>query len=278
MLKLKPRERDSHKGTYGHVLIVGGSRGKSGAPLLAGLGASAGGAGLVTVAVPESIQPVVAASRASLMTLGLRETSRGTIAFPALRAIREMLPGIDAVVAGPGLSTEEDAAAFLFAILAHIRGPVVLDADALNVLALRGPPSGLPGGAVLTPHPGEAGRLLGRSAAEVQAARSEAAKAIAVRYGAVVVLKGHGTIVCDGRRVHVNATGGPALAKGGSGDVLGGIVAALVCEGLSSFDAACAAVHVHGDAGDRAARIAGERSVTPELLLEHVPAALAALA
>jgi NAD(P)H-hydrate epimerase len=244
-----PRRPDAHKGDFGHVLAVAGSAGKSGAAVLCGTAALRAGAGLVTVATPAEVQPVVAAARAELMTEPL----------PADRLARslEIASRADAVVLGPGLGP--GAASLARGLAEGVAGPLVIDADGLNALvpaaahAWRGARP-----TVLTPHPGEMGRLLGRTTAEVQADRLAAARALAEATGAVVVLKGQRTVVArpDGFAA-VNPTGNPGLAKGGTGDVLAGIVGALLARGCDAWTAAVAAVFVHGRAGDLAAARTG---------------------
>jgi ADP-dependent NAD(P)H-hydrate dehydratase / NAD(P)H-hydrate epimerase len=248
-----PRRPDAHKGDFGHVLAVAGSPGKSGAAVLCGTAALRAGAGLVTVATPEAVQPVVASARAELMTEALP-------ADPLARCL-ELAARMDAVVVGPGLGG--DAAALARGITAGATGPLVIDADGLNALAPASAhvwPAGRP--TVLTPHPGEMGRLLGRATPEVQADRLVAARALAAVTGAVVVLKGQRTVVArpDGFAA-VNPTGNPGLAKGGTGDVLAGIVAALLARGCDAWTAAVAAVFVHGRAGDLAAARTGQESL-----------------
>ncbi|MBL8755040.1 MAG: NAD(P)H-hydrate dehydratase [Planctomycetes bacterium] len=257
---LPVRPRDAHKGTFGTVLVVAGSRGMLGAAVLCATAALRGGAGLVRVMVPAALQPFVGVAVPCATSLPRS---------PA--ALRAALANADAVVVGPGLGTAAATRAAVRAVLRHADVPVVLDADALNVLSpLRGPlRSRAP--LVITPHPGEAARLLGCDAATVQRDRAAAAAALCARSGAVVVLKGAGTRVADGVREFVNATGNPGMATGGSGDVLAGLLAALLAQGMAPFDAARLAVHVHGRAGDRVARRLGERG----LLASDLPAAIA---
>jgi ADP-dependent NAD(P)H-hydrate dehydratase / NAD(P)H-hydrate epimerase len=248
-----PRHPDAHKGDFGHVLAVAGSVGKSGAAVLCGTAALRAGAGLVTVASPAAVQAVVAAARAELMTDPLP-------AEPLARCL-ELAAGCDAVVLGPGLGG--DAAALARGLAEAVTAPLVIDADGLNALS---PASAHPwtGGraTVLTPHPGEMGRLLGLATTDVQADRLAAARALAAATGAVVVLKGQRTVVArpDGFAA-VNPTGNPGLAKGGTGDVLAGVVGALLARGCDAWTAAVAAVFVHGRAGDLAAARTGVESL-----------------
>jgi len=201
-----------------------------------------------------------------------------TIAVPAAttlrrtEALRGFFDGATALVAGPGLGTDKVAGAQVRRVLRRASLPTVLDADALNLLApLRSRP--WPGDApgVLTPHPGEAGRLLGTTAAEVQGDRNAAVAELCARTGQVVVLKGHGTLVCDGTRRYHNQTGNDGLATGGSGDVLAGLIGALLAQSMEPFDAACLGVHVHGQAAD----LVASRLSRPGLVAEDLPLAIA---
>lgn len=257
------RAADAHKGDFGRVLIVAGSLGKTGAACLAGLGALRSGAGLVTVATPRSCVAMVAACAPEYMTLPLPETADGAVRGEALDVILDT--PCDVLAAGPGLGKGEGAARVAHGLLERARKPVVLDADAINVCAdatsrirNRGCPD-----VVLTPHPGEMARLCGGSADDVQNDRVAAARRFAAGHRAHVVLKGARTIVAapDGA-VHVNPTGNPGMATGGTGDVLTGVVAAWLAQ-LADVTAACdTAVYLHGLAGDLAAEVCGEVAMT----------------
>jgi hydroxyethylthiazole kinase-like uncharacterized protein yjeF len=226
-----PRQDDAHKGDFGHVLVIAGSLGKAGAAALAGMAALRTGAGLVTVACPQSVQSTIARFAAELMTEGLAETSEGTIALAAGKRVDQLLTGKDVIVLGPGLSRNEETAEFIRQFAGHCPLPLILDADGLNAfekhyqeLAPRGDPAAL---RILTPHPGEAARLIGLPARELQADRMTVARRMAKETGTFVVLKGAGTIVASPEgEVWINMTGNPAMAKGGSGDVLSGMIAA----------------------------------------------------
>ena len=256
---LKSRQADSHKGTYGHVLVVAGSRGMAGAAALAGLAALRSGAGLVRVAAPLEIQPTVASFDPSFMTWPLPQTSAGSVDGSA--AWYELLPltqDATVIAAGPGLGRSKGVHDLVCELLRHTNKPLVLDADALNTFApLKSHGSSLkthPSVVVATPHPGEAARLLGVTTAEIQKDRLGAAKAIRAHMpaGSVVILKGHETIVTDGESVYVNTSGTPGMATGGSGDVLTGVVSAFLAQGYAPLDAAVLATYVHGLAGDMA--------------------------
>jgi NAD(P)H-hydrate epimerase len=252
--RLPPRPRTAHKGHFGHLLVVAGSRGKTGAATLAARGALRAGAGLVTAATAASVQPVLAAQLIEAMTLPLHDGGAGVIDESALPALRDALAARDVLLIGPGLSDGAPTQRAVRAFLAAATCPAVVDADALNAFA--GQAGALRSAAprVLTPHPGEAARLLGRSTADVQADRAGAARALVAQTGAVVILKGARTLVAapDGT-LAICPTGGPGLASGGSGDVLAGVVAALLCQGVPPLYAACAAVYLHGRAGERRA-------------------------
>ncbi len=282
---LLPRRRpDGHKGDHGHALIVAGGPGRAGAAILASRAAVRCGAGLVTAAVPASIAATVDGGSIESMTLGLPAQVDGELGAEAAEAVLAAGQGKDAVALGPGLGRSEGAEAAIRAIAAACPLPLVLDADGLNAFAGRlGELAARRAPTVLTPHPGEMARLLGITAAEVQADRPAAARRAAELSGAVVVLKGHLTLVAAGRglegacEVRVNPTGGPALASGGSGDVLTGMIAAFLAQGLAAGEAAAAGVFVHGLAGDRLAEASGAPAIAAADLAAELPAALASL-
>jgi NAD(P)H-hydrate epimerase len=271
---LPARPVDSHKGTFGKVLVVSGSLGMSGAAVLAGSGALRGGAGLVQVAVPEVIGAIVAAGNPCYLTMLLPCDGQGRLARVALPQLLEHVASSSAVVAGPGLGQSEDVRVLVEAMIRESARPLLLDADALNVLGAR--PEILHqrrGTLVMTPHPGEFARLLGEDTQSVQAHRRESALAFAKTFGLVLVLKGAGTVVTDGRQVYVNTTGNPGMATGGSGDVLTGLVGALLAQGMEGFSAAVLGVYLHGLAGDLAREHLGERLIATDLI-DYLPAAL----
>lgn len=272
---LAPRQPASHKGDFGRVLVVAGSRGMAGAACLAGAAALRGGAGLVRVAVPQGVWSAVAAYEPSYLTWPLPEDGEGRIAPAALPELVELAGANDVVAIGPGLGQGPDVSQIISSLLATVTKPKIVDADALNALAGRLDQVGKLGPAtILTPHPGEFARLLGSSVADVQARRSELAGDFARRHGGVTVLKGYRTVVSDGRRLYLNQTGNPGMASGGTGDVLTGLLSALVAQGMEPFDAAVLGVHVHGLAGDLAARELGQLALIASDLLRYLPAAL----
>ena len=273
-----PRARGAHKGDFGHVLVIAGSPGKTGAAVLAATGALAAGAGLVTVATASSALPMVIASAPpEIMTEGLTSSSAGPLDRPAAIRALALAESRDAVVLGPGLGADPATQAFVRELIRECPSPIVIDADALNALAgelgadftRRDRPT------VLTPHPGEMARLLGSTAADVQRGRMESVRRVAAATGAVVILKGQRTLIADGGgRIAVNPTGNPGMATGGTGDVLAGIAGALLARGADAWTAATSAVYVHGAAGDEAAHRVGEVSLTASDLIRALPAAL----
>ncbi len=275
-----PRKKDSHKGIYGHLLIVAGSVGKSGAAALAGRAALRMGAGLVTVAVPAGVLPSVARTMAELMTEPLAGTPEGTVAAAALPRALGLLGGKSAVLVGPGLSTNPGTAEFVLGLLPKIKVPCVIDADGLNVVAAKTDIlKRLAAPVVLTPHPGEFARLVGRTNEEVFRSRLELAPEFAVKHRVTVVLKGHRTLIAgpDGR-VFVNPTGNPGMATGGTGDVLGGMIASQLAQEKDLPGAVLSAVYAHGLAGDIAADRLGEKALVAGDLIRYLPPALKALA
>ncbi len=252
------RPAEAHKGTFGRVLVIGGSRGMSGAPSLAGLGALRGGAGLVYVAVPSEILPIVAAIEPSYLTIPLAtDEEHGCLSTDGFNGLRTACDGKDAIALGPGLGTSRGVAAIVISLFTEVRQPMVVDADALNVLAASGgvgsPTPNAAGPRILTPHPGEFARLIGSDIATVQSQRAKLAAEFAVTHGVIVLLKGKDTIITDGDRVAINRTGNSGMATGGSGDVLTGLIAALLAQGMPAFEAAQLGAHLHGLAGDLAA-------------------------
>jgi NAD(P)H-hydrate epimerase len=277
------RPAEAHKGTMGHLLVVAGSRGKSGAAVLTARAALRSGVGLVTVAAPRSIQPVVATAQPEVMTEPIDETSTGAAAASAATRVLDLLGSRDALAIGTGLGTEAPTREMVLTVLSRRRCPAVVDADALNVLATGGPDAlraALPKHApwVLTPHPGEAARLLESSTAAIQADRLGSARRLADLTGAMVVLKGHRTVIASpGGGASINSTGNPGMATAGSGDVLTGIVGALLARGVAPRDACRVAVFAHGDAGDRAAERKGQEGMIAADLLDRLPDAFLAI-
>lgn len=269
------RKPDGHKGTYGRILVVGGSSGLSGAAAMASTAALKAGAGLVTLAVPASLHSLMEVKLTEVMTKPLPETEESSISLAAVPAVREVADNADVIALGPGISTHQDTVSFIREMITFVKQPLVIDADGLNALAgeeeLVANCQAVP---VLTPHPGEMARLLGIKTEDVQNNRIEAALEAARKYNAVVVLKGNRTVVCsyDGT-LYVNPTGNPGMATAGAGDVLTGVVAGLLGQGLSPLEAAVAAVYFHGVAGDLAAAEKGILSMTAGDILDYLPQA-----
>jgi NAD(P)H-hydrate epimerase len=274
---LPTRPRDAHKGSFGHVAVLAGSRGKLGAALLAAEGVARAGAGLTTLIVPETLQPLAEGRVREVMTQGLPDDD-GVFAVTACERVDTALDGYDAVVCGPGLGSGDGPRAFVRRVLERATGPVVLDADGLNAIAGSRALHQRRAPTVVTPHPGEMSRLTGLDTAAVQADRPAAARRFAAEAGVVCVLKGARTIIAgpDGR-LAICPTGNPGMASGGSGDVLAGVVGGLLAQGLPLFEAAALAVYVHGAAADGIAARRGEVGLLARDLLGELPAALLAV-
>lgn len=273
--RLGPRSADSNKGDFGRVLVVAGSRGMSGAAVLCGSAALRGGAGLVRVAVPAEILPIVASANPCYLSAGLLQDDQGQLNKSAAAALLDIAHANDVIAAGPGLGQSAAITQLIDALLTQSTKPLVLDADGLNAVQQNPGKLRRPAGAlIITPHPGEFARLGKKTVPEVQAQRQELAVRFAADHNLVLVLKGHSTIVTDGRRVYVNHTGNPGMATGGTGDVLTGLIAALVGQGLEPFAAAQLGVHWHGLAGDLARDELGEVSLVASDLLDYLPAAI----
>ena len=290
---LVAREPDDHKGTFGHVLVVAGSRGMAGAAVLTARGALRSGAGLVTVAVPAGVAGVVAGAVPSAMTLALPENSAGAFRPEGVDRLKEYAKEkrVMTLAIGPGMTTHADAARFVLLTLSGVPAAAVVDADALNNLAqqevdgvvqmlrARKQPC------VFTPHPAEAARLLGMKKTEVEAQRLKCVEKLARSLGGVALLKGRKTLISSGARTVANATGGPGLAKGGSGDVLTGLIAGLWAQMLASgrvagdlpFRAATLGAWIHGAAGDAAEKELTAWAMTSTDLPEYLPHAFKAL-
>ncbi len=278
---IPPRRPTDHKGSYGHVAVIGGAPGYTGAIALAGNAALRSGAGLVTAVVPASLYPVLAVKLTEVMTRPAPESSGGGFSRTAHAALGELFSRVTALAVGPGLGQDPETAIFLHDLLRGTELPTVIDADALNLLAcdrglledksLRERRSRW----VLTPHPGEMARLLGTSIGDVQADRVGTAVKAGQAWGTTLVLKGAHTVVAapDGQ-VLINPTGNPGLATGGTGDVLAGLIAGLLAQGLTPVQAAAAGVYVHGWAADRLAAARGMAGLIAGDLLDELPLAL----
>jgi ADP-dependent NAD(P)H-hydrate dehydratase / NAD(P)H-hydrate epimerase len=277
---LPARARASHKGDFGHLLLVAGSLGKAGAAVLAARAAVRAGAGLVTAAVPEPILPIVHLGSVESMGIPLPAGGAGALAAAAAEQALAAAAGKSAVALGPGLGQEEETQAAIRRLVGAVELPLVLDADGLNAFAGRaGELARRTAPTVLTPHPGELARLLGVETGEIQADRPQAARRAAALTGAIVVLKGSLTLIAApaGGGVHVNPTGNPGMASGGTGDVLTGLLGGLLAQGLPALDASRLAVYLHGRAGDLALARLGGPSLAAGDLVTELPAAFAEL-
>jgi len=265
----------AHKGVFGHLFIIAGSPGFTGAAFLAGEGALRSGVGLVTLGVPASLNPIMEVKTTEAMTLPLPETKRHTLSVAAVKPAQQFAGRCSALALGPGISREEDTERFVHGFLEKTELPAVVDADGLNALAgnlkvleARTAPT------VLTPHPGEMSRLIGRPTEDVQRDRQGYALGLAKKWNVVLVLKGPGTVIAspDGG-VAVNTTGGTGLASGGTGDVLTGLIGGLLAQGVSPWNSAVVAVYLHGLAGDLAAEERTEWSMVAGDVVRALPTA-----
>lgn len=264
---LPDRHADGHKGTYGKILLLCGSRGYTGAAALAAMGALRSGAGLVYLAVPESIYEIEAVKLTEPVIYPLPD-SNGTYSISAVSQVLHLIEGKDAVLIGPGIGQSEGSLAVVLAVLEHYTGPVVLDADGINVLkahkdVLRSRTSPT----ILTPHEGEFQRFGGVLTED----RIESASALAKKYGVIILLKGHRTVITDGENTYLNTTGNPGMATGGSGDVLAGMITSLLGQGLPVLEAAACGAWLHGAAGDICAQEIGQYGMLPSDMLSVLP-------
>ena len=273
--QLPTRSAESHKGDFGRAILIGGSRGMSGAIALAGIAALRSGAGLVTLAVPELCLDAVAAYEPSYMTLALPCDAAGRLSAAAFDELVSRCASATCVACGPGMGLTDGTIQLVTRLYTTLACPMVVDADALNALASQPFLSLRPAGPrVLTPHPGEFRRLVGLAQGQgSRADLTERAAELASSSGAVVILKGHRSVITDGRQLAENRSGNPGMATGGSGDVLTGIVTGLICQGLDACPAARLAAHLHGRAGDLAADRLGQVSMMASDLLRFLPAA-----
>jgi NAD(P)H-hydrate epimerase len=273
---LPRRDPDAHKGTYGHVLVLAGSPGKTGAAAMCSLSALRVGAGLATLGLPESLNGAMEAKLTEVMTEPLPETKDGTVALAAWAKILALIEGKRALAVGPGLSTHPETSELVREIVGTVKVPVVVDADGINALA--GKIETLAKAAaplILTPHPGELARLLGIGREEVIHDRIAIAQKVATSFRVHLVLKGGRTLVVDPEgRVAINMTGNPGMATGGTGDVLSGMIAGLVAQGVNPGLAARAGVHLHGVAGDLAAEAIGQEAMLASDLMARIPDAI----
>lgn len=277
---LPARPAAAHKGSFGHVLVVAGSRGKTGAAALAADGAARIGAGLVTIACPAALNEILEVKCTEMMTAPLPDGAEGSFASAALAPLLVLARERDAVALGPGVGREADVQKLVREFAVRCPRPLVIDADGLFPFAKAalGALKARHAATILSPHPGEAARLLGVTAAEINRDRVGAARRLAAEAGCVVILKGAATVIAgpDGR-IALNPTGGPALGSGGTGDVLTGIVVGLVAQGVPAFEAATLGAWLHGFAGDRVTARRGRSGILASEVAAELPEACEAL-
>ena len=273
---MPPRSQGAHKGMMGHVFILAGSLGLTGASVLSSLGALRSGAGLVTLGIPKSLNAIVAVKLTEAMTLPLQETSRQSLSLKAEREILNFSKRVNAVALGPGLSQNKSTVNLIKQLIKKINLPLVIDADGIN--ALNGEPKILlqrEAATIITPHPGEMSRLINFSVKKVQANRRQIARKVASQFKTVVILKGHNTVIATPEgETFINPTGGPGMASGGMGDVLTGIVASFLAQGLPPLAASKLAVYVHGLAADWLVKKKGLRGIIASDVVDRLPLVL----
>jgi len=268
-----PRRTNTHKGDYGHLLVLAGSVGKTGAATLACKAAMRVGAGLVTLGIPRSLNEIMEVKLTETMTIPLPETEYRTLGLDAFHEIVEISQGMQALVIGPGISTVDETEQLVQKLVKALCIPMVIDADALTALSLELEIlKDIESPLILTPHPGEMARLTGLSSKAIQENRVEVSRNFATEYGVTLVLKGSRTIIAqtDGN-IHINPSGNPGMASGGTGDILTGMMGGLVCQGFPASSAAITATYVHGLAGDMVAEDKGEMALIATDILEKIP-------
>ena len=275
--KLLPRRKpDTHKGDYGHIFVIAGSVGMTGAATLTSMGALLSGSGLVTLGIPKSLNPILEVKLTEVMTKPLPETDDQTLSEGAFPKIIKFAEKVNCVAIGPGLSRNFSTEKLVKELVISLDKPVVLDADGIN--ALEGEASILSSAKapiVITPHPGEMARLISSSRDAIVRAKEKVAKNFANKYNVVCVLKGYRTVVAEPKgKTYVNLTGNPGMASGGTGDILTGMIASFIGQGIKPFDAARLGVFLHGLAGDLAAKDKGEVSLIASDLLNKLPEAI----
>jgi NAD(P)H-hydrate epimerase len=270
------RKADAHKGSFGHLMIVAGSPGKAGAAVMAARAAVRSGAGLVSVAAPNGLVPIIQSQIAEAMCIPSAESIEATLGMGAEEELVKAAAPMSACAIGPGLSTHHETVQSVRNLAQRLTIPMVIDADGLNAFAghtelfkrIKAP-------VILTPHPGEMGRLIGKPTVDVQKDRINIAAAFADAHKVILVLKGAHTIVAlPGGGIYVNTTGNPGMASGGTGDVLTGMIGSLLAQGYSAADAACLGVYLHGMAGDMAAGEKGEAGMIAGDVIEKIPEAI----
>lgn len=272
--RLLRRSPDAHKGNFGHIFILGGSARFSGAAVLCAEAALRSGAGLVTLGIPKSLNSAIIKIKSKeVMTLPLAETTEGTLSLSAFQKVKDFSKNIDVLAVGPGLTQNKSTQNLVRKVISNINKPIVIDADGLNALAGHLDLLGIT--RILTPHPGEMARLLGISVKNIQNNRKEIAAKFCRVHKVTLVLKGHNTVVADYKsNLYINKTGNPGMATAGSGDVLTGMIAAFLGQGLDAFNAAKYAVYLHGLAGDLAAKEKTQLSMIASDIIDKIPEAI----
>jgi len=272
----QPRRLDTHKGDYGHLLVIAGSVGKTGAAAMASEAAIRVGAGLVTLAIPKSLNPIMEMKLTEVMTEPLPETPKQTLSLRAYNSILRLCEKKKAIIIGPGVGTFKETQSLILKLIKTIEIPIIIDADGLSALATQ--PKLLPlhnKSIILTPHPGEMARLINSTPKDVQADRIGISRNFAQSYQVYIVLKGFRTIIAtpDGE-VYINPTGNPGMASGGTGDVLTGMIGGLICQGFDIITSLQIAVYLHGLAGDLVAKEIGEKSLIATDIIKRIPTLL----
>jgi len=271
-----PRRKDTHKGDYGHLLVLAGSAGKTGAAAMACEAALRMGAGLVTLGIPKSLNPVMEVKLTEAMTEPLPETTKQTLSLKAFKPILRLCENKKAVILGPGLGLVKETQMLILKLIQALNLPLIVDADGLTALATK--PKILPLKdrlLILTPHPGEMARLIGSSAKGIQEDRIGMSRNFSHSRNVFLVLKGYRTLIATPQKeIYINPTGNPGMATGGTGDVLTGMIGGLICQGWDVLRSVQSAVYLHGLAGDRVAREKGERSLLATHLIEQIPSLL----
>lgn len=270
---VQKRKKETHKGDYGHLFILGGSPGLTGAVCLAGEAALKSGCGLVTIGIPEGLNDIIEIKLTEVMSLPLPQTEKRTFSEKALEpALKFINERSDAVLIGPGISTGiKETCKFVEGIVKDTEKPLIIDADAIKIISSNLDILKKSKSIILTPHPGEMFYLTGMKVKEIQRNRENVSKEFAKKYNVVVVLKGNRTVVTDGNEMYINLTGNPGMATAGSGDVLAGIIGSLLVQGKSAFDSAKIGVYIHGLAGDIAAKETGEASLIASDIIKKLP-------
>ena len=274
--KIPARKEDTHKGDFGHVFVLAGSRGMTGAAYLASQAALLSGSGLVTCGIPASLNAIMEVKLTEAMTLALPETKDASLASSAEKEIAKFAKKADVAAIGPGLSACADTQKLVRKLLKNVTKPIVLDADGIialagncDILKKRKAPT------ILTPHPGEMSRLTGKDVSAIQRNREKIALAFAKKYGVILVLKGRGTVVAASKgNAYTNQSGNSGMSTAGVGDVLTGMIASFVGQGINPYSAAVIGVYLHGLAGDIAAKEKGQFSMIAGDLLEKLPQAI----